>query len=59
MRPGNARCLVPSGSSHAPSLDCEQVRRAAMRLVSLVVLPAGGDGAAALVRMLLTKLRDK
>ncbi|GLC36399.1 hypothetical protein PLESTM_000439400 [Pleodorina starrii] len=41
---------------HDPSI---KVRRVAMRLVSLVVLPAGGDGAIRLARVLLMKLRDK
>ncbi|GIL89199.1 hypothetical protein Vretifemale_17043, partial [Volvox reticuliferus] len=41
---------------HDPSI---KVRRAAIRLVSLVVLPAGGDGAARLTKTLLKKLRDK
>ncbi len=45
---------------HTPwSTQAVRVRRAAVRLLSLVALPQASSEAAALCRVLLTKMRDK
>ena len=54
----STHCLSPYLSTNQPTPDNMQVRRAAIRLLSLIAVPQGGE-AHKLVQLLLAKIRDK